>query len=140
MPVALEGTGWSHATGAETILLVEDDDAVRPVVREVLLRAGYDVLEAGDPHEALAVGRKSERPIHLLLTDVVMPGLNGRELAQRLNAVRQETRLLYMSGHTDAEMFDEGIVADGAMFIHKPFTPTELTRKVREVLDRPRHR
>jgi DNA-binding response OmpR family regulator len=122
------------ATPARTILLVEDDESLRPLLRRVLEGDGYDVLSAAEPFEALALAAQTDRPIDLLLTDVVMPNLSGRELAKRVSAVHGETRLLYMSGGTDAQMLQEGVVAGGSLFLQKPFGLTELSRRVREIL------
>jgi PAS domain S-box-containing protein len=120
--------------GAETILLVEDQDAVRSYARHVLLAGGYTVLEARDGEDALAVARQGQDPIHLLVTDVVMPRMSGRQLADLLTRERPEMRVLLMSGHADEDTTRGGVAADGA-FLQKPFNPAGLARKVREVLD-----
>jgi two-component system, cell cycle sensor histidine kinase and response regulator CckA len=122
--------------GSETILLVEDEANVRELLRECLDALGYTVLEARGGAEALALSRAHGTPIHLLITDVVMPQMSGRELAKRLLASRPEARVLYISGYTDdAVVIQEGLTEDMA-FLQKPFTIERLSRKVREVLDR----
>jgi hypothetical protein len=122
--------------GSETILLAEDDANVRELLRECLDALGYTVLEARGGAEALALSRAHGTPIHLLITDVVMPQMSGRELANRLRASRPEARALYISGYTDdAVVIQEGLTEDMA-FLQKPFTIERLSLKVREVLDR----
>jgi CheY-like chemotaxis protein len=119
----------------ETILLVEDAQRVRAVVREILEMSGYVVLEARHGAEALEVSNRHAGPIHLLVTDVVMPQMSGRELAQRLATLRPELKVLYMSGYTDDAIVRHGVLASGIAFLSKPFTPNALALKVREVLD-----
>jgi CheY-like chemotaxis protein len=126
-----------RATGAETVLVVEDEQSLRSMVRTVLEAAGYVVLEANGGHEAIAVCLNHVGPIHLLLTDVVMPQMNGREVSDHIVASHPETRVLYMSGYTDKGIVHNGVLESGAAFLQKPFTPNSLTRKIREVLDRP---
>ncbi|HXG94318.1 MAG TPA: ATP-binding protein [Blastocatellia bacterium] len=123
---------------SETILLVEDEAVVRKLVREVLEMNGYNVLEAINGHEALAICQSHPGLIHLLLTDVVMPQMSGRELAERFNALRSETKVLYMSGYTDDAIVHRGVGGAKIAFIQKPFTPDSLAAKVREVLDQSR--
>jgi DNA-binding NtrC family response regulator len=118
--------------GNETVLLVDDDDQVRGLARTVLRRNGYDVLEAQNAGEAILVSDKFGGPIHLLLTDVVMPRVNGRELAARLSKARPSMRVLLCSGYGD-EPTGEDVVAHG--FLQKPITPETLLGKVRQVLD-----
>jgi CheY-like chemotaxis protein len=122
------------AGGSETVLLTEDDKALRVLAREILQLQGYTVLEARDATEALRISEGHEGPIHLLLTDVVMPGMNGRELAKRLTSARSNVRVLLMSGYSDP-IAAHGTPVPGASFLQKPFTPEGLTRKVREALD-----
>ncbi|MGE5414399.1 MAG: PAS domain S-box protein [Syntrophomonadaceae bacterium] len=123
------------APGTETILLVEDEPEVRRLVEKLLRLKGYRVLSAGSPADAVAIARRHEDPIHLLLTDVIMPGMNGRELARLLAEGRPAMRVLYMSGYADAAMNQHGILPPGTAFLSKPFTPEVLGRKIREVLD-----
>ncbi len=123
------------AGGAETILLVEDDGGVRSLARRVLESQGYRVLEARQGDEALAISAWYEGPIALMLTDLVMPGKGGRELARCFASVRPDMRVLYMSGYTDKAIFQRQVFDPGTAFLSKPFTPDELARKVREVLD-----
>jgi nitrogen-specific signal transduction histidine kinase len=122
-------------TGTETILLAEDDDVLRPLARGLLEKLGYTVLDAADGAAALEAARRYGEPIHLLLTDVVMPGVSGRELARELEKSRPETRVLYVSGYTDDAIVHHGMLEPGLSFLQKPFTPASLARKVREVLD-----
>jgi PAS domain S-box-containing protein len=121
--------------GSETVLLVEDEPEVRGLARDILHQQGYTVLEAADGDEALRIGRGHGGPIHLLVTDVVMPQMGGRELADRLQAGRQETKVLYVSGYTDDAILHQGVSETGTAFLPKPFTASALAHKVREVLD-----
>ncbi len=121
--------------GNETILLVEDQPEVRAVARAALTRHGYTVLEANQGEEALQIEQNHHERIHLLLTDVVMPAMSGRELAQRLLQRRPDVRVLYASGYTDDAILHHGVIESGVAFIQKPFSPTSLLRKVREVLE-----
>jgi two-component system cell cycle sensor histidine kinase/response regulator CckA len=121
--------------GSETILVVEDDDSVRTLIRSVLKRAGYEVLEARNGGEALVLCESHVSAIDLVLTDVVMPQMSGRELANRLTATRPEIRLLFMSGYTDAAIVEQGTIDPRTPFLQKPFTPVVLGRKVRQILD-----
>ena len=123
--------------GHETILLVEDEEAVRRLSRSVLVARGYTVLEAVSGEEALEAARAHPGRIHLLLTDLVMPKVGGRELATRLAATRPETKALFVSGYTDEAIAQHGALEPGIAFLQKPFTPLALARKVREVLDAP---
>jgi CheY-like chemotaxis protein len=122
--------------GTETVLLVEDAAAVRAVARQALARQGYTVLEAADGTEALQIAASHPGPIHLLLTDVVMPGLSGRQLSDQLTLLRPDTRVLYTSGYTDDAVVRHGVLEAGIAYLQKPFTVDGLARKVREVLDR----
>jgi two-component system, cell cycle sensor histidine kinase and response regulator CckA len=125
------------APGTEYVLLVEDEPEVRRLVEKLLGLRGYRVLSASDPATAIALARRHEAAIDLLLTDVIMPGMNGRELARALATARPRMKVLYMSGYTDAAMTQQGILAPGTAFLSKPFTPEALARKIREVLDGP---
>jgi CheY-like chemotaxis protein len=120
--------------GTQTILLAEDDGAVRRLARNVLADQGYMVLDARDGDEALALARRYQNVIHLLVTDVVMPGLSGRDLATRLAGERPGVRVLYTSGYTENVMIRSGF-QDGLMLLPKPFLPADLLRKVREALE-----
>jgi PAS domain S-box-containing protein len=121
--------------GAETILLTEDSEIVRRLLREILHQQGYRVLEASEGQEALRISRESAEPIHLLVTDMVMPGMSGRELAARLAAQRPDLPVLYMSGYTEEAIARHGELDPGTLFLEKPFSPETLARKVREILD-----
>ncbi|MDE3117486.1 MAG: response regulator [Nitrospirota bacterium] len=123
--------------GSETILLVEDEPAVRLLARETLEEAGFHVLEARQGEEALALAKRHRGRIHLLLTDVVMPELSGRELADQLMGLDPEMRVLFMSGYAASRVGREGVLQVGTAFLAKPFTPDALLRKVREALDQP---
>ncbi len=125
------------ARDGETILLIEDEPAVRNLARRVLESRGYAVLEAGTGMDAIRIATDRVGPIHLVLSDVVVPDMNGGLIAQRLHQSRPELKLLFMSGYTDEDVKLQGIVEAGAPFIEKPFTPDLLARKVREVLDAP---
>jgi hypothetical protein len=121
--------------GTETILLAEDEDMLRSLVHKVLTTSGYTVLEAPGGREALALAKSHPGPIHLLLTDVVMPGMSGRELADRLMEERSSTSVLFMSGYTDETIAHHGMLEPGVVLLQKPFTASGLLRKLREVLD-----
>jgi len=120
--------------GTETILLVEDEAPVRALAREILESAGYQVLEGATPEEALAAASSHAGPIHLVLTDVILPGVSGRQLAAALRSSRTEARVLFTSGYTDDAISHHGILEPGVSFVQKPFTAAVLLRKVREVL------
>jgi signal transduction histidine kinase len=126
--------------GTETVLLVEDQDEVRLVAQEILRRCGYHVIMARNAGEALLTCERHPRTIHLLLTDVVMPQMSGRELAERLASVRPDMKVLYMSGYTENAIVHHGILDSGIAYLQKPLVPELLARRVREVLDTPRKR
>jgi CheY-like chemotaxis protein len=138
LPAAQPATG--EQTGSETVLLVEDQPQVRELARMALSEKGYTVLATLNPEDAESACAKHETEIHLLLTDMILPGISGRELAKRLTARRPKMRVLYMSGYTFSIMAQGaaqgGMLEDGMAFLQKPFTPSALTDKVREVLDR----
>ncbi len=121
----------------EVVLLVEDEDQLRAVARKILTKRGYRVLEAGNADQALHVLAGHPQAIHLLLTDVIMPGRNGRELATEVQRLRPEIKVLYVSGYTDNVIVHHGVLDAGVAFLAKPFTPESLARKVREVLGGP---
>jgi len=133
-PAAVEEPSVA-AKGWETVLLVEDEPPLRAIVREVLAQHGYRVIEAGDASEAIEIAGRDPEPIHLLLTDVVMPGMNGRVLAQTLLAGRPGLRVLYMSGYTDDVIARHGVLEPGFLLIAKPFTALGLLGRVREALE-----
>lgn len=123
------------AGGSETVLVVEDNEAVRSYVRSVLETQGYALMEADGSEAAVQLTEKHAGPIHLLLTDVVMPRMSGPELAARLRPQHPEAKVLYMSGYTDKAIVDHGVLDPGICFLQKPFVPETLLQKVREVLD-----
>jgi CheY-like chemotaxis protein len=120
--------------GSETILLTEDEDMLRNLVKIILRQHGYQVLEARNGNEAIQRAADHEGSIHLLVTDVVMPGVNGRQLAERLRSLRPEMKVLYISGYTDDAIVRHGIHEPTMAFLSKPFTPMALVDKVRNVL------
>jgi len=124
----------ASAPGSETVLFVEDDEQVRSVAQEILNLQGYRVLAAAAPREALELSARFPEPIQLVVTDVVLPEMNGRELAQRLRAGRPSLRVLYMSGYADKALDAKGAL-EGAAFLQKPLTPDSLAHAVRRVLD-----
>ena len=127
----------SGPSGNATVLLVEDEDAVRRLASRVLARAGYVVLTASNADAAMELAASFEGEIHLLLTDVVMPGRSGRELAEDLMPLHPAMRLLYASGYTEDAIIRHGVSSQQTEFLEKPFTPIGLLRKVRQVLDAP---
>jgi PAS domain S-box-containing protein len=131
-PMAVTSIG-----GWETILLTEDEAAVRKLVQCILTTHGYTVIEAGNGVEALSVFAQHTAAIHLVITDVVMPVMGGRELASRLVSARPDTRILYLSGYADNAVVRHGVLEPGCAFLQKPFSKDALLRKVREVLDGP---
>ena len=134
-----EESGAEHAEagkGTETVLVVEDEPAVRSLLGRALRGCGYTVLEASGGAEALRLVEGYAGPIQLLVTDVVMPGMNGRQLAERLTALRPGVRVLFLSGYTDDAVMHHGVHGEGLAFLQKPFAPDVLARKVREVLER----
>ena len=138
----VEGVAEKHTTpaaptalgGSETVLLVEDEESVRQLVRETLAAKGYRVMEAANGENGAIVAAQYDGKIDLVITDVVMPGMGGRELVKQLAQTRPETKVLYLSGYTEDAIINEGTMESGAAFLQKPFTLQNLARKVREVL------
>ena len=122
--------------GAETILVVEDDDAVRRMTREFLKIKGYTVIEARSAANAIQIMEERNEEIDLVLTDVLMPGMKGRELVERLTQIRSNIKVLYMSAYTEDAAINIGVLNPGTEFIEKPFGPDDLASKIREVLAR----
>ena len=134
-PATLEATSVATMRGSETILVAEDEDSVRAVVTATLASRGYNVLAAADGEGALLLAQQYPGRIDMLLTDVVMPGMNGRELAETMTCERPDVRVLFASGYTDDESLLQGIRTDELSFLQKPFSPADLVRRVRELLD-----
>ncbi|HEY6369283.1 MAG TPA: PAS domain S-box protein [Candidatus Sulfotelmatobacter sp.] len=138
----VDGVAEKHAApvtraamgGTETVLLVEDEDSVRQLVRDTLAAKGYRVVEAENGEAGMAAAAQHEGKINLVITDVVMPGMGGRELVKQLVQLRPGTKVLYLSGYTEDAIISEGTIERGAAFLQKPFTLQNLSRKVREVL------
>src|SRR5690606_36212178 len=127
-------TAAQAPVGSETILVVEDEPSLRELLQRCLARRGYRVMAATMPAEAIRIAEDHEGPLHLVITDLVMPGMSGQALADRLTSVRPETRVLFMSGYTDDSVVDRRILEGGAPFLQKPFTPDAVVAKVRELL------
>jgi two-component system, cell cycle sensor histidine kinase and response regulator CckA len=125
----------ASTSGSETVLLVEDEAALRRLSRRVLAQFGYTVVEAPNGEEALQLAEAYQGPIHLVLTDVVMPRMSGRDLAQRVVASHPEAKVLFMSGYTDDAVVQHGVQTQEVSLLRKPFTPYALAARVREVLD-----
>jgi CheY-like chemotaxis protein len=126
--------------GSETILLVEDEAGVRTLAKTILQTHGYTVLDAAQGEDAFRLSRQHEGLIHLMVTDMVMPEMSGREVAERLKPSRPNMKVLFMSGFTDKAMVHYGELDPGMAFLQKPFSPQTLARKLREVLDAPTKR
>jgi two-component system cell cycle sensor histidine kinase/response regulator CckA len=133
VPVSLPAP--TRMTGDETILIVEDETAVRDLAKQVLVKVGYTVMTAANGDEALRMCERHRGKIHLALTDVVMPGMGGRVFAEQLSKVRPEIKILYMSGYTDDTIDNHGTLDPGTHLITKPFSLADLRRKVRRILD-----
>jgi signal transduction histidine kinase/ActR/RegA family two-component response regulator len=125
----------SRPKGNETVLVVEDEDGVRELIHQVLVEQGYAVLTARHGRDALLLAERYERPIHLLVTDVVMPEMGGGELADRLTARRPDLKVLYISGYSNDEVLRRGVHDTGTRFLHKPFTSEGLVERVREAVE-----
>jgi CheY-like chemotaxis protein len=134
-PAARSTKARGLAKGRETILVVEDELAVRTVVAVALRSSGYTVLEANSGEGALRHLRRHEGPLHLVLTDVVMPRMDGRVLADRIRIIYPEAKVLFMSGYTDDRISRHGVSDTEVSFLQKPFTMEVLTQKVRDVLE-----
>jgi len=134
-PVSMERRAPAELTGDETVLVVEDEPSVRTLACEVLRRFGYHVLEAADPDQAVRESHRHEGPVHLLLTDVVMPRASGLQLARQLSVERPDLKVLYMSGYTDNAIVHHGVLDPGTALLEKPFSAAQLARKIREILD-----
>jgi two-component system cell cycle sensor histidine kinase/response regulator CckA len=134
-PIPAQPVSPEPLRGWETVLLVEDEEAVRSLVRTTLEMQGYRVLVAGNGAEALRASKQHSGPIHLLVTDLVMPDMNGRDVARKLHRARHTMLVLYMSGYTDTALHHTGHLDRALHFLGKPFTPSVLTAKVRAVLD-----
>ncbi len=132
---AVEKTVVPPARGSETILVVEDEESVRELVRDYLAATGYNVLEASDGAQALEIAAAHRGPIHMVVTDVVMPRLSGRELVARITAQRPNLKVLYISGYTDDSIFRNGVLEGGVAYLQKPFNLKTIAQKIREVLD-----
>ena len=130
-----EEVAGKRPTGTETILLVEDDEAILNLSKMILENLGYTVLAAQTPVDAIHLVEEHPGDLHLLITDVVMPEMNGRELAEQLSAIRPNLKCLYMSGYTADVIAHRGILDEGVNFIQKPFGSDDLAAKVRQVLD-----
>jgi CheY-like chemotaxis protein len=122
--------------GTETILIVEDEEDVLKLAERILSRQGYTVLQTPSTSKALKICKERKDPLHLILTDVVMPQMSGRELIERCRETRQDFKILYMSGYTDNAITHHGVLEKGMNYLQKPFTVDGLARKVREVLDK----
>jgi len=136
------GTAEKHAApvaaatagGTETVLLVEDEESVRHLVRDTLAAKGYKVVEAENGEAGLAAAARHMGKIDLVITDVVMPGMGGREMVEHISMTRPQAKVLYLSGYTEDAILSEGSIQSGTAFLQKPFTLQNLSRKVREVL------
>ena len=122
-------------SGTETLLIVENEAAIRNLLQMALRKNGYTVLAAESGREALDLVSTHSGPIHLLITDVMMPDIDGPELVRRLSAIRPETRALFMSGYMDDALGEQGVLPSSVNFIQKPFSPSTIAQKVRDILD-----
>ena len=122
-------------SGTETLLIVENEAAIRNLLQMALRKNGYTVLAAESGREALHLVSAHSGPIHLLITDVMMPDIDGPELVRRLSAIRPETRTLFMSGYMDDALGEQGVLPSSVNFIQKPFSPSTIAQKVRDILD-----
>jgi CheY-like chemotaxis protein len=135
-PAAIESPIVGTRThGGETVLVVEDEDALREVTRRILARNGHTVLTASSGAEAIQMSEEHDGAIHLLLTDVVMPQMLGKEVAERVRAIRRDIPVLFMSGYAQPVLASQGTMDDGVTLLEKPFTEASLMAMVRKVLD-----
>jgi CheY-like chemotaxis protein len=130
----MEPAGWAKDGRGGTVLLVEDSDVVRNLVATMLKGGGLTVLQASGGEEALALARRGDAPIDILLTDIVMPGMTGVELADRLERERPDVRILFMTGYAEEIVVNEGILGKDRECIGKPFTQDQITKRVRKIL------
>src|SRR5260221_6541591 len=130
-----EPPGAPRRSATETVLVVEDEPAARELVGEVLRAEGYRVLLAANGQEAVEMAARASEPIHLLLTDVVLPKLSGRAASQQICALHRGAKIIYMSGYTDDQVSPHGVLEPGIILLQKPFSPEDLTRRVGEILD-----
>ena len=137
MPQVAVEMSTASLAGTETVLVVEDQIEARSVICQTLRRRGYTVIESINGPDAIVKGRQPETAIDVVLTDVVMPGMGGRRVAEVIRATRPDLRVVYMSGYTDSAIVDHGILEPGVTFVQKPFATDTLLRKIREVLDTP---
>jgi CheY-like chemotaxis protein len=133
----LEPAPAGASGGTDTVLVVDDEVALLRITARILESAGYAVLKAASGAEALRICEEHPEPIHLSVCDVLMPGMTGVAFAQRLKLIHAETRVLYMSGYTDDVLVENGVAQEAVQLLGKPFSPDELKRRVREVLDAP---
>jgi hypothetical protein len=133
---AVQDPAPAPARGSETVMLVEDEDAVRALASRVLADQGYVVLEARNGREALEILERPEHGIHLVLTDVVMPDMGGLELSRRISGAHPEVRIVFMSGYTEGDKLQPGVRNSPYPFLQKPFSPENLAVRIREALDR----
>jgi CheY-like chemotaxis protein len=130
-----EGVVGAAVGGNETILLVEDEPAILKMTARILQSLGYDVITASNPGEAVRLVKEFKAEIHLLMTDVIMPGMNGRDLADRLMTLKKGMKCLFMSGYTSDIVANQGVLSEGVSFIQKPFSQKELAAKIRDVFN-----
>jgi PAS domain S-box-containing protein len=135
IPVWQAGAPAGHAKAGETVLVVEDEKILRALIETILLQQGYTVLKAADGRAALRLAQSTAQPIHLVVTDVVMPGMSGRQLADQLRALCAGLKVLFISGYTDEALLRQGNLGPGTGFLDKPFAPEKLLHQVRAVLD-----
>lgn len=122
---------------SETVLVVEDEEIVRELVCAVLTDQGYEVLCASDGRDGLQIAREHSRPIDLLVSDVIMPRMNGPDVARELRSAQPGVRVLFVSGYSDADIVEDGVLSPEVQLLQKPFTPDALSRRVRAILDEP---